>query len=568
MMVAGTLLCCAAAAPPAAAKADCTRGRFVVDGGDLFERARSPVRPAHATDGASHGRVVTLAAGEIAIAGVCPATTATLRHGRRRTRVGARWEACDGIAGRVRLKGTIDADGCATLRGQVRARRAKVRRRFRAARSLGDPANCTGEDTFTVIQQRIFGAKGCRVSTCHGEFKAGGLDLRWGAAHFSLVGRPATTAAAAGRMLVMPGDADASFLWHKLAGTLGPGEGARMPAAGSPPLDALELELVRAWIEAGAPAVDEVPEAPCLPHREFQPAAALLPPPGGYQMVLEGPTLQPGEEMEGCMWVRAPNPTDFAVGKWEYSLNPGTHHFALWDHRHGPTPSLDEFDPADLACIRRGASPEGITISGAGEAPYFVDSYPAGVGRVIEAGKIIGLNPHYFNEFDVPIQVRVWINMHPVQGPFEHEVQTLFSGDGLLAGKSVYNIFVPPFSEGTLRLRYQNTLGRALSIFELSSHQHQRGTQFTAWDSSGRKIFENFDWAHPTILNFDEPYVLAPGDFIDYECRWDNGITREVRRCGDARYDGACTPGEPRPVTFGVTAQDEMCYLTGFYYVE
>ncbi len=90
----------------------------------------------------------------------------------------------------------------------------------------------------------------------------------------------------------------------------------------------------------------------------------------------------------------------------------------------------------------------------------------------------------------------------------------------------------------------------------------------TAWNSAGEKIFENFDWAHPAILNFDEPWVLAADDWIDFECEWDNGVTRPVRRCGDAVTDSGCVPGEPRNVTFGVTAQDEMCFLTGLYYVE
>ena len=89
-----------------------------------------------------------------------------------------------------------------------------------------------------------------------------------------------------------------------------------------------------------------------------------------------------------------------------------------------------------------------------------------------------------------------------------------------------------------------------------------------AWNPLGEKILENFDWAHPAILEFEDPYVLAPGDYIEYQCDYDNGVDREVRRCGDSRYDAGCTPGEPRTVTFGVTAQDETCFLTGFYYTD
>ncbi len=70
------------------------------------------------------------------------------------------------------------------------------------------------------------------------------------------------------------------------------------------------------------------------------------------------------------------------------------------------------------------------------------------------------------------------------------------------------------------------------------------------------------------MLTFDPPYVLAPGDHIDYQCDWDNGVDRPVRLCGDSQADAGCAPGSPVPVRFGLTAQDEMCYVVGFYYLD
>jgi hypothetical protein len=555
MLCRGLLVATVMAASPghAASSAPCDLGWYVI------RNAPSTAR------GALSARVVSVVGDKVSIDGVCPETTAAMRRGRTRTKVRASWNGCIGVAGPVRLRAAI-ARGCGSMRGTLKAARTRPRlRRFTAERTLGDTGDCSNDDTFAVLQRRIFGPKGCRVASCHGEFQAGGLDLRAGTAYGSLVGHPATAAAAT---RVVPGDPEASFLWRKLTGNLGPGEGTRMPAAGAPPLNALEMELVRAWIENGAAATGRDGRNPCLPHAQFVPATPLPPPPGGYQMVFDGPVLQPGEEIEGCVWVRAPNPTDFAVGRWEYSINPGSHHFAVWDHERGPTPPLNEFDPNDLACIKRGAPVDGRTISGSPEAPYFVDDFPPGVGDTIQAGKVLGLNPHYFNEFDVPIQVKGWINMHPVEGPFQHEAETLFSSTAPLDGRTAYSILVDPFALGTLRLRFENLLGRPMRIFHLSSHQHQRGTRVTAWNAAGAKIFENLDWAHPNILSFQDPYTLAAGDHIDFECAWDNGIQREVRRCGDASHDTACTPGDPVPVKFGPTAQDEMCYLVGFYYTE
>lgn len=559
-----------------AAPAGCELGWYVVDGAALLERETASTagaaqvrHAAHASGTSTHGRVVSLARGQVSIEGLCSATAATVKHKRGKTKVQVSWDACSGVAGPIKLRATIDASDCVAMRGKVSGRRGGAKRqRFRAARTLGDPEDCTEEDTFALVQRQVFGAKGCRVAACHGDAMSGGLDLRYGAAHFTLVDQPASATGAAGKMRVVPGDPDASFLWQKLTGALGEDEGLPMPAAGGAALDALELELVRRWIAGGASAVGRVDDAPCLPHAQFEPAQPLAPPPGGYQIHFVGPELQPGEELEGCVWVQTPNPTDFAVGRWEYSINPGSHHFAVWEHERGALPELDVFDPTDLACLKRGAPLDGRTLTGSPESPYFVERYPPGVGRVIAGRQVIGLNPHYFNEFDVPIRVEGWINMHPVAGGLVHPVETLFSSTAPFEGNTAFSIFVPPFETGSLRLRMVNTLGTPMRIFHVSSHQHMRGTQFTAWDSSGTRIFENRDWAHPAILTFADPLTLAPNDHIDFECEWDNGVTRPVRRCGDSPSDAGCVPGEPRAVTFGVTAQDEMCFLVGFYYAD
>lgn len=548
----------------------CDLGQFVVDGAELFAEAAavsgSPIRPRHVTGDHGHGRSISVVGTDVSIDGVCPATAARVRYKKSRTKIAAVWASCDGLDGKVQLRASIETAECALMTGRVRAKRARIDHRFTAARAVG--GECGDEGTFDVIQREIFGPKGCRVETCHGSSLAGGLDLRWGAAHYALVGVPAANAAAAaaGKKRVVPGDPDASFLWQKLTGALADDEGIRMPGVGSP-LGVLQLEVLRAWITAGAPAVGTVPEAPCLPKHTFEPAQPLAPPSGGVQFVLEGPTLQPGEEIEGCMWVQMPLDAAFVLGSVEYSINPGSHHFAVWEHERDTPPTTGIFDPNDVACFKQGAR-FSITLSGAPETPYFVDVLGAGIAKRLEPGAYLGLNPHYFNEFDVPIQVKAWVNLLPAAGPVAHFADTLLSLEGALDGRSSYSIFVPPFNLASHRLRWYNNGPVPLAIFKMSSHQHQRGTHFTAWAPDGTKVFENFDWAHPAILEFASPYVLAPGDYLEYQCDYDNGVTRPVRRCGDSRFDTGCTPGEPRAVTFGTTAQDEMCFLTGFYYTD
>lgn len=107
--------------------------------------------------------------------------------------------------------------------------------------------------TFADVQQMIF-APSCAMELCHDAVSAtGGLVLDEANAHEQLVGIPPTTFAAnaAGLLRVAAGDPDRSFLLVKLLGPP-PDQGSRMPLA-LPPLDPEQIDLVRRWIEQGAP---------------------------------------------------------------------------------------------------------------------------------------------------------------------------------------------------------------------------------------------------------------------------------------------------------------------------
>jgi hypothetical protein len=287
-----------------------------------------------------------------------------------------------------------------------------------------------------------------------------------------------------------------------------------------------------------------------LPPLEYVPSTAPKKPKGGYQVVLNGPVLWPGEEQEGCFWLPMPSHTNFMVSKWEFVLNPGTHHFSIFLNRDDvPSPPANQWLLNDFGCAME--AQYGATISGAPQSPYYVDTYPPGVARVLPSGKYIGLNAHYHNDFDVPIQIKVWTNIYPYVGAPQHLAETLTSLD------TTFSIDVPPFTQKTQHGHFVNATGLPMNFIQLSGHMHKRGLRFTAWKSDGTMLYQNFDWAHAIANIYDPPFVLAPGDFIDYECLEDNGVTRPLK------VDAA---GNPIDLRFGVTTDDEMCILPGLYY--
>ena len=99
--------------------------------------------------------------------------------------------------------------------------------------------------TLSSIQALVFEPR-C-VDHHGGHAVQAGLDLSEGMSHAALVNVPSTQT---GLDLVEPGDAENSYLIHKLEGRPGIVRD-RMPPSGDP-LTAEEIEAIRDWINAGA----------------------------------------------------------------------------------------------------------------------------------------------------------------------------------------------------------------------------------------------------------------------------------------------------------------------------
>jgi len=538
------LLAIASTATPGFARwPTCPGGQFVVAG--------PPLVPGGA---AANADTVAFSPTLLGVQSGCVAVDAHVHGTAKGTKVKAKWLSCTGLVGTARLTGLVDAATCGVMTGVFRARRDGIKLPFTATRASAP--TCI-DDTFKVIQNRILNYRGCNVSTCHSSFSgnppAANLDLRPGAAYADLVGVAASnsTAQAAGKLRVVAGDANASFLSQKVHGTLAAGEGAQMPLIGSA-LPQIELDLIDAWINGGAPETGIVDGAPCLPPLTYEPSTAPAPPPGGYQLVLDGPTLLPGQEQEGCFWMPSPNSTDFYANKFEFVLNPGTHHFSIFPYTAAGSPQVGVWRPNDFGCIS--GAMFGNSLSGAPQSPYFIDLYPPGVARDLRGSSYIGLNAHYKNDFDVPIQIKVWTNVYPYSGTPDHIAQTLTALD------STFSISVPTFTQKVQHGHFVNNGSTPMRFIGLAGHMHKHSLRFTAYNSAGTKIYETFDWSHPFGATYDpaspSDLVVNPGDWIDYECLEDNGVTRPVRK------DGA---GNPTTLVFGVSVEDEMCILVGAY---
>lgn len=103
--------------------------------------------------------------------------------------------------------------------------------------------------TLTQVQTQIFSAS-CAFSGCHaGGAPAAGMNLSEGQAYGNIVNVPSTEQPSLDR--VEPFDPATSYLWLKVIGD--PSISGQQMPLGAPPLDQQRMDLLRGWIEAGAP---------------------------------------------------------------------------------------------------------------------------------------------------------------------------------------------------------------------------------------------------------------------------------------------------------------------------
>ncbi|MBY0278469.1 hypothetical protein K2Z84_24325 [Candidatus Binatia bacterium] len=445
--------------------------------------------------------------------------------------------------------------------------------------------------TFAGIQDRIFEQHGCTSTICHGSAAAGGLQLTADVAYANLF---EVTAQGSGLKRVAPGDNDRSYLWLKLAAATRPGtvaiKGAPMPN-GLPALSEDDLELVRLWIYAGAPATGTVLGTEqllgaCLPPPEpitIEPLPS--PAPGaGIQFDMPAYELPNHREIEYCFATyedfsdqvpaeyRDPSGKYFRFDATELRQDPQSHHLILWYARANDDPSFDLHDPAygewtcvggeqegaacepteqgacgsghctaairsTFACIGYGPQTSftgrglNVTVGGAQQAQDRT-AYTPGVFAQIPIKGVFYWNSHAFNLTAKDARMHARINYE-----FAHDQRYPIRAGGILTPGSIFRMSgIPAYATGDVCDDF--TFEQGSRVFELSSHVHKRGKHFWITAPDGSRLYENFTYNDPSVARFDPPLAFDSPDPKE----------RTVRFCATFN-NGVAADGSPDPET-------------------
>jgi hypothetical protein len=422
--------------------------------------------------------------------------------------------------------------------------------------SLSGPA--APKTSFSRIQAEII-TPGC--VSCHTTKSAygaeSGLLLEPDVAYENLVGiSPKNTAAAsAGMRRVAAGDPQKSFLVTKLHWELfdgGSGNfGSPMPL-GATSLSVGQLEFVRRWIAAGALRTgDDIDTTLLADHTlpVLQPFTPLTPPAFGIQLTTGAFTVASNFEREFFLYRALGNATDIYVNRIETKMRTGSHHFLLYTF--SPSTPAPVIPAPDVVRDIRNANGSMNLVNmiamgyhvflGGSMTPYSNYVFPDGVALRIPVNSSLDLNSHYVNTTVGEVPGEAFANLYLVNpSQVVHAAKTLNLNNT--------SITLPPSQRTTISKTF--LFDAPTTIVTLTSHMHARGERFVIRIVGGARdgeiVYDNANWAHPDIVTYTPPIILQTGQGLRSETTFNNTTTRTI--------------------LFGLTSEDEMDIIFGYYY--
>ena len=262
-----------------------------------------------------------------------------------------------------------------------------------------------------------------------------------------------------------------------------------------------------------------------------------------------GPVSVPaGHEDTQCIWMRLNNTTAIKVHQLENKLLMGSHHLIVYKDDMDTTEQLTPTpcQPFTGALNTTGMiSP--IAITQKADDTIFL---PNKVAYTFQPNQMIKLELHYINSTDQTENIQATVDFYAADpATIDYEASILFTGSpdiNIAAGatQTLHQFFtVPDYLD----------LSQA-KIFAITGHTHKLGTDVhVAVGASKTGTLTDvytpspFKWDEPLTQTYNgDPFSVPKGGGLDLTCTWNNTTSQTV--------------------TFGESANDEMCFFWAYYY--
>jgi hypothetical protein len=252
-----------------------------------------------------------------------------------------------------------------------------------------------------------------------------------------------------------------------------------------------------------------------------------------------------GTEHTQCIVKRLDNPEPLHVGAVHNVLGEASHHMVVY--RTNDT--VEQTTPFDCR-------PFADTLDPSKGSPVMITQkkddllqLPEGVAYVLDPHQMMRVELHYINATNASVTLDATTTMVETLDMRE-EANFMLIGDPdivLPAQKSVTlgPIFYP-----------LDPLFADAKFFAITGHEHQLGTNVkvavAGSDSDpGSMVYDvaNWTWSEPATVVHDPAFTVPSGGGFRFTCDWFNPA-----------------PAGSPPVTFGESAEDEMCFFWAYYY--
>jgi hypothetical protein len=265
-------------------------------------------------------------------------------------------------------------------------------------------------------------------------------------------------------------------------------------------------------------------------------------------------TVQPGQEGTKCIWLRLSNTAPIKVHQLHNVLSTSSHHLIVYRDDKDTT---EQMTPVDCQPFTGALNSTGMV------APMMITqkvddalTLPDGVAYTLAANQMIKIEMHYINSGDDPADATAKVELYAADPmTITDEANILFVGSPDIG---TCTNCTPLPAGGTATLHQYFTVPSTIDlsaahIFAITGHTHHYGLDMQVRVAPSKtgpmtSVYKPipFAWSEPETKRHDPGFSIPTGGGLDFECKWTNTGTTAV--------------------SFGESANDEMCFFWAYYY--
>jgi hypothetical protein len=259
-------------------------------------------------------------------------------------------------------------------------------------------------------------------------------------------------------------------------------------------------------------------------------------------------TVAPGQESTQCIWLRLSNDAEIKVHQLHNVISPSSHHLIVYKDDMDTT---EQTTPVPCQPFTGALNPSGRIF------PVMITqkhddalSLPHHVAYTLAPHQMIKIEMHYINPSDTAAQATATVEFGAADPTaIRDEANILFIGSpdinlqpNMMA--EVHEYFDP--ARASLDLT-------GAKFFAITGHTHKLGLSVAVGIAADPRTAvtpvyapDPFLWSEPATTTHQPEFTLPPGGGFDFSCRYYNSTSAAV--------------------TFGESANDEMCFFWAYYY--